>query len=718
VAKIQLGQEILVVEALIDEHDHDAAFRQLVLARDKYGRRPEFRYLQALFDASFGIRPDKELLREVTALVAEQPDFSEAIALLAWLYDRTGDRGRAEVFAREALHAVNPRALARARRVIDGPSAEPAAPEPTAAPAPSVEPDGAALPPPAPGEERRPAAVFVPTPSPAQMGRSETVAFERTAEVAGDSGHELSPRPPSAAPNRDDNRTPTPAPPPSHLSRPPAALPPLVGTNPGFAPPTPAMIASAGTRPTPAPGAVARTDELPAVETIDFSPAGNLPPPPSIPAAALSPPRTADHEPFSGLRAERARTGDVPRSRVPTPPPIRPTPAPPIASERPGPLSTDYRHRPSRTAIAIPPPVEVQRHWFKYARTHQVESSGAADSTALMLLDLAERVVEGRTPLSSGPVPLDRSGLILIEERLEPYRNGRGTVTPAERAATTSAAAFLLAVLMKESDARAVDAPAEDGACKAVLPSGASVRPLLIAASFVRGRGPGLVESFDRAATAHMQRPPRSVTRQTTSDRQQYVDLDAQTVPIIQGRRTTQRSPLSVQRRDLDAGPICVIDTGTPMSLPVPINIRSVAEDFWSSSEGAEFSGGSHRVGTFSLTDIDAIERYMTRALPLIGVWPPGLPWPWIPTEEHEKQIYLLGAVLGEVLVSVYSGQWEVDPSEPHDRHLYRVVLAGSVLAWPMSKIYLRIARGVSHDLSAYVVVLGRVVGRQATRGL
>jgi len=363
----------------------------------------------------------------------------------------------------------------------------------------------------------------------------------------------------------------------------------------------------------------------------------------------------------------------------------------------------------------------VQRHWFKYARLHQVTSEGS-ESTALMLLDLAERVVEGRTPLTANPVPLDRRGLIAVEQCLDPFRNAHGAVSPAERAATTSAAAFLLAVLMKESDARAVDTSPEDGACKAVLPSGASVRPLLIAASFARGRGPGLVESFDRAATAHMQRQPRSVTqRQSPLDHQPPVsEPEPQTTPMAmaQGRRITRRAALSVLRRDLDAGTVCLVDPGAAMSTPVPMNLRVVSEEFWDSPEGREIGGTTRRVGSFSLADVDALERHLTRTLNLVGVWPPGHPWPWVPTEDQEKQIFVWGAILGEVLNSVYSGHWEVDPADPTDRQLYRVVLAGSVIAWPMGKVYLRMARGVTHDLSAYVDVLGRIVGRQATRGM
>ena len=339
----------------------------------------------------------------------------------------------------------------------------------------------------------------------------------------------------------------------------------------------------------------------------------------------------------------------------------------------------------------------------------------------MTLLDLAERVMEGRTPIANEPIPLDRRGLILIEQRLEQFRGNKGTVSAAERAATTSAAAFLLAVLMKEAEARAVDTTPEDGACKAVLPSGASVRPLLIAASFARARGPGLVESYDRAATAHMQRTPRPPTA-NPAPRFPSSEYETQTahqpVATTSLRGATRRAPLSVPRRDLDASSLAVVDPGAPVGSAPQLNLRGMAEDYWNSQEGRDVAGASRRVGTFTLADIDAIERHATRSMSLVGLWPPGNPWPWVPTDEQQRQIVVWGAILGEVLNGVYTGRWEVDPADPQDKQLMRVVLAGTVVAWPMAKVYLRLARGVSHDLSAYVDVVGRVVGRQATRAL
>lgn len=763
-ATIQLDQEVLDVERLIDDRDHDEAFRQLILLRDRFGRRPEYRYLKALFDATFAVRSDQELLVEVRALVAEQPDFLEAVSLLAVLLDRTGDRDRAMVFAREAVHAVNERAARRARQVL-GDSPE----NPTEDEEPFAKRSSASMhavqPPPSSNnefakEERiRSRPIVAPTPSQAskihetQAMFSAEVPLEDGAgrddplrlpskppplhETEGDAGDTLeglfpSPSEPSAE-EMPETRRPSSIPPPPE----PAKGPSLNRSKPPTFPP--------GSLPSEPPGVmhVGLADQAPArdardlaSETIPFSPADMaMPPPPTIPPDApdassaktldavgrVTDPRKAPtlgdirspkppqeppdlEEGSPGVQSDQ-RTSQRETDR---PPPVRraPTPLPPeyaVDRVRSGPRS---QSKPSRPAIAIPEPAQKVRGWFQFARENQLQK-GDGFSTASTLLDLCERVVEGATPLSSDPIPLDRRGLILVEERLERIRGSRiPTQQAAERGAVTAAAAFLLGLLLRECDGKASDTSAEDGACKVVVPSGATVRPLLVAAAFARSRGPGLVETFDRAATAHMRRGP---TRRTGSSRA-VTQPQQPAVPA----ESSSDFDLTVLRRDLDGSTLGVTDPQTPPAPQPPVDMRQIAVAFWASELGRELIGTSRRVGTFTIADIDAVERYASKTFGAVGFAPPGTPWPWSPNEELEDLIFSWGAVLGEVLVGLYSGRWEADPGNPDDRHLYRVVLSGGVVAWPVAKAYMRLARGIPHDLSVYVDAVGRVVGRQA----
>jgi hypothetical protein len=741
VATIQLGQDILAVESLIDERSHDEAFRRLVLARERFGRRPEFKYLQALFDATFQVRPDRELIREVMALVAEQPDFTEAVALLALLYERVGEKPKAEVFAREALHSRNPRALNRARAVLGLPPVSPSsfdlAPAHTqtakfaavASPTAVTAPPGGPTPEPGSLEAQRPMAVIVPVagkpPSDAAL-RKATVGFL-----------------PEQPPAPDDRGASTLGLPPM---RPPQPFEPQAVAE----PPEPTPIETITFSPTPAFGAPAAPGARPPSAAPPGPPASSdfgamepepvTPPEPVASAPVIREARTvpafrprATDDPFAAepgweQRAPTTKqraTSRPPPSEAPTPrvtdlPVTEPTPSAPPAptgvevampSDRWGPGG-----RPSRPAISIPPPLDVLRAWFKYARTHQVTSaSGGSEretaSTSTMLLDLAERVVEGRTPLSADPVSLDRPGLISVEHKLGAIRRGeRGPPGVSERASVTAAAAYLLALLLRECDARATDTTPEDGACKALLPSGATVRPLLVAASHARGRpGPSLVETFDRAATSHMTRAARATTGQTPPPvpAEPQVDSHAPT-PVA--------SPLRVARRDLEAGTIAEMHPSTPPGRSPRVNPRAVAEEFWASKLGRELAAAGGRLGSFTLADVDALERHAARSFPLVGFAPPGSSWPWVPSQDDDELIFSWGAILGEVLVGLYAGRWEVDPGAPEDHLLFRVVLSSNLVAWPMAKVYLRLSRGVAHDLGAYVEAVGRIAGRHATR--
>jgi hypothetical protein len=814
VATIQLDTEVLAVERLIDAQDHDEAFRQMILLRDRYGRRPEYRYLQAFFDATFKVRADRELIPQVIALVGEQPDFTEAIALLAVLYHRIDEQEKAEVFAREALRSKNVSARRRAREVLGLPPEDPQV-EAEASRRPSRLPPGeASTPSPAGGSPRSreqtparlPPVVMPPsgsTPSPedgASLKRPTRDFFPTGTpsprEQAGgrpDSadGWKLpSEPPPAAVPKRstlDALRLP-PAPPggPAQPGVPAAPAPepdPLAAAvvtreaPRDLPPPTqdsqPAStFRHASSEPPDLSGAEAdimdrfrmplasdaavRDDRFdhatqpalrpmgepaPAVETIEFSPRdAPMPPPPTIPPEALAAEQKRSQP--MGNEAPTARAirkvdqGDGRQVdddirhlsdrpvRVPSEPPTRRLPSAPSPAQgmrrtdsdgRLGELSGEgvvdrtgidrtQRVQGSRPAMAIPPSIEVQRQWFRYARTHQIVRPGGEGepfSTAATLLDLAERVVEGATPLSEEPIPLDRRGLIQVEQRLEAFRRGaKSSQAATERAGVTAAAAFLMALLLKECDGRAADTSAEDGACKVTLPAGATVRPLLVAAAYARSRGPGLVETFDRAATAHMRRSPTRPNR-----------------PSEPVRRGTQPPPrdtdLTVLRRDLDAGTLALIAPNAPHAPPPRTPMRAVAAEFWASPTGREIASSSRRVGTFTLADIDALERYAGKVQGPVGYAPPGTPWPWMPSEELEDAIFAWGAVLGEVLSTLYTGRWEADPGNPDDRMLVRVVLTGGVVAWPVAKVYLRFARGITHDLSSYVDVVGRVVGRQ-----
>lgn len=757
-ATIQLDQDVLAVESLIDGHQHDAAFRGLMALKERYGRRPEYRYLQALFDAIFAVRTDADLINEVMALVTEQPDFMEAVALLSFLYNRTGDAVRAEVYAREAVHARNPAAQARARKVL---GARPAASVPgeprsrrrssakTKAAHESLEADLAPTQPPdaSPTQEPPqpmppkaavtktavPALAPLPLPDDLRLPSQPPLQFDDAAAV--DPLSAAMQEAVARAQTRDEHKR--------------KATPPFPrGQEPSQPPPAPADIVATPAEVIPTIGARRRAETVSAAtaragnenesaETITFSALGlAMPPPPTIPPEALKP--QSEQPPRPGRRDMTTRR-DLRGSETTTAqaiPALRPATVRPPATQEPERLSlspnlaiddTGVGHlRSSRPPPATLPPPEDLADWFKNARQHRVHSAPDQASTSATLLELAERVVEGKTPLISDRVTLDRRGLTIVEQRLEAGRLGRGAAGP-ERASVTAAAAFLMALLLKDCDGQAADTKAEDGACKVTLPGGATVRPLLVAAAFARSRGPGLLETYDRALGTSRRRRTRASDRSASPTGPAPSRLTtAREISGGLGQRTTERhsyaptprdSELTVLRRDLDAGTLATIAAGSPRGPAPREDLHEVAQQFWASSLGRELVGDSRRVGSLTLADVDAIERHAAKSVGPVGFAPPGTPWPWVPNEEQEQLIFAWGAVLGEVLNALYQGTWEVDPGNVEDRQLYRVVLSGGVVAWPMAKVYLRLGRGICHDLSVFVDAAGRVVGRQSLGG-
>jgi hypothetical protein len=171
---------------------------------------------------------------------------------------------------------------------------------------------------------------------------------------------------------------------------------------------------------------------------------------------------------------------------------------------------------------------------------------------------------------------------------------------------------------------------------------------------------------------------------------------------------------LVVGHRELDAGTIALVSEDAPRG-PIPrVSLRARAEQFWASPMGREIVSPTRRVGSFVISDVEAVERYLVKNHSPVGLSPPGKAWPWLPDEDQEEQILAWGAVLGEVLNALYGGRWECDPRSSDDLRLARVVLSGGVVAWPMAKVYLRLARGISHDICVFIDSVGRVVARQA----
>lgn len=553
-AIIELDTELRAIEALVDAGDEDGASQALAQAQPRFGRRPDFRYVVCLFDATFGRRTDEDLVRDVTLLAGEQPDFLEAAALLAQLLARTGDRARAEVFGRVALNGQSDAARLRAARALGVPY------------------------------------------DPVQRTNHSVAGFAAVRSVRPTSG---------------------PAPP---------VLEPVTHT----------LRAHWGTP----------TDRAAPM------PIGNL-----------------DQEPAN------------PRSLSARPP-------------------APYVHRPEDVQLAAAAPLssKPEESWFDRAKRELVHRRApmhgvrVATSTVETLLDLARAVAEGRTPISTTPLPVDRDGLSRVDVAILQWRRAQRTALGGRRdyGETMAAAAFLMAAIMHELEGEAVDTAPEDGGCKVLVPPGVGIRPILIAAGFAKGQGPSLVDTFDRLSAARSRTPqPSAIPGSLRRGSVQMPALRPQSEiypPLSVSISEAERSPLRVVDRALSRAGQPELDIASLLSSGTAMDIAAAAEILTLSPSPA---------------GVEAAEGYCEELLAGRMSARPG-----------EEPALVLGALLGEALLTTFGGVWEADPHSPREALLYRVVCRERLYAWPILQAALRLRNGPLYDLVSFFGSAGRLAQR------
>ena len=500
-AKIELSPEVRAIESLIDAREQLAASQRMQAAQGRLGRRPEYRYLLCLYDATFRTRSDAELVREVTALVGDQPDMAEASALLAELCARTGDRARAELFARSAVESGSP---------------------------------------------------------------SRSVS-SRAAQVLKD---------------------------------------------------------------VPGPGR----------------------------EVVLSP---------------------LPKAQVKAP-----------------------------TLDAS----ELEQ-WFELVRVERVHHRSAAygvrpdDSIVDMLLDWGRSVALGGSFASSSPLPLSRESLMVLDEAILAFRRQPGGLrgAKADTSRATAAAGFFLAVVLHELNANVIEIAANDGGCKAILPSGAGARPLLVAAAFCDGKGPSLLQSFDRLATASELAGSEAPGRTASSGRMQAAK------PAAPGSIPAPAfEELALSRAEAEAAPLRRLERPVRPSASPALDMSALAATLATSPVGRAIAERSGAYVSPTPASVEALETYCTELRGTIGEAP--LAEEWLPVASEEALIASWGAFLGEALIAAYGGVWERDPVAPTDPRLFRVICEDRAVAWPVTQVYLRLKNGARHDLAAFVAAMDRLL--------
>jgi hypothetical protein len=619
VAKIRLSDEARSIEAVIETGTEHEALAHLLDAEPILGRRPEYRYLRLLFDHVFSTRPKSDVLRDLVALVGDQPDLTEATALLAELYDGAGEPRRADLFAQIALESQSPTARRRASAVL--------------------------------------------------------------------SRHGIK------VPGGDEE-----------------------------------------------------------------------------PADAAAP---AD--------AEGAAQGDI-------------------------------------------------AAWFEHAKHNLVQRRAetfgvrSLHSAIDMLLEAGAKIALGPSAFGPSALPLTRESLARIDESVVQVRKafGAGSASRSDVSRTNAAAGFFLAVVLHELGGTAVETAASDGGCKVMVPSGGGARPLLVAAAFAEGAGPGLTQTFDRlAASLELAAPSSAEPSLTPAPRsRRFLSTGAFPVPSADpppssGRvsaRGARPAPKLTARFGTPIGPavsppevsaprhvgpatpppvaapappaaVSAAETPiavaprsgatlpppvmshpaagaaaaripTPVAMPTSDRVSSrppasaavavsrevlvftraqaeaqtarrlerpvrpgerpaldmlaVAAALAETPLGYEIAARTGKKLIATPNNVEALESYMSSTRGRAGAAPHQDGWQ--PSDAEESLILSWGAFVGEALIATYGGVWECDPNAPTDPRLFRVVCDDRVATWPVTRVYLRLKNGAAHDLIEFIAEVGKLL--------
>jgi hypothetical protein len=404
--------------------------------------------------------------------------------------------------------------------------------------------------------------------------------------------------------------------------------------------------------------------------------------------------------------------------------------------------------RPPKSVAAPAPPTELDR-WFEVARRELVHRRSPTygvrsfESIVEMLLDWGKTVAQGSSFVSTEPLPLTRDSLAVLDDAILALRRqpGARSASKSDTSRAMAAAGFFLAVVLHELEANVIEIAPDDGGCKVLLPSGAGTRPLLVAAAFVDGTGPSMVQTFDRLATAGglASGPPSSdgsYRKASSSARFTPASGPVRSAPPASPARAPQpvssrppptaaanrasspgfgpstpapRDVLALTRPEVEAAPLRRLDRPPLAADSPPLDLARIASALATSPISQDIAARSGAFLSPQPASIEALESFCLATRGEEGAAPDrGI---WQPSDEDEELILSWGALLGETIIAAYGGIWECDPNAPNDHRLFRVVCDDRVAVWPITQVFLRLKNGARHNLIEFVAGVGELLG-------
>jgi hypothetical protein len=279
-------------------------------------------------------------------------------------------------------------------------------------------------------------------------------------------------------------------------------------------------------------------------------------------------------------------------------------------------------------------------------------------------------------------------------------------------------------VVLHELGAAVYETAPTDGGCKLVLPSGAGTRPLLAASAAAEGTGASLTQLYDRLATARDLAGPASQQRsmsqgsmpQPAQPRMSWRPLAASnpaaapSVPTL-GDLHSMLDTLAMTRHEVEACTVKRIDKPRGPADPPAMDLGQISTTFADSPVGQRIASRSGVRLSPTPSNIEAIEAYCSATYGDRGLAPNARVWE--PPADEQDLILSWGACLGEALIATYGGIWECDTNSRGDPRLFRVICQEKVVAWPITRVYMRLKNGAAFNIADLIAEVGTLLAER-----
>jgi hypothetical protein len=168
---------------------------------------------------------------------------------------------------------------------------------------------------------------------------------------------------------------------------------------------------------------------------------------------------------------------------------------------------------------------------------------------------------------------------------------------------------------------------------------------------------------------------------------------------------------LAMTRHEVEACTVTRIDKPRGPADPPPIDLGQISAAFVDSPLGQTIARRSGVRLSPTPSNIEAVESYCSDTYGDRGIAPNARVWE--PPAEEQELILGVGACLGETLIATYGGIWECDTNSRDDPRLFRVICQEKVVAWPITRAYMRLKNGAAFNIADLIAEVGTLLAER-----